>query len=51
MVVKLWNPFHEDGIKNPSHWPGVVGISGPVGLAAAIMMGQIYHRARRFSIS
>jgi spermidine/putrescine transport system permease protein len=46
--VKLWN--HRammDGIKNSVIIGlGVVAISVPVGLAAAIMMGQIYHRAR-----
>ena len=46
--VKLWN--HRammDGIKNSIIIGlGVVAISVPVGLAAAIMMGQIYHRAR-----
>lgn len=46
--VKLWN--HRammDGIKNSIVIGlGVVAISVPVGLAAAIMMGQIYHRAR-----
>jgi spermidine/putrescine transport system permease protein len=45
---KLWN--HRammEGLKN-SFWIGigVVAISVPVGLAASIMMNQIYHRAR-----
>ncbi len=46
--VKLWN--HRammEGLQN-SIWIGigVVAISVPVGLAASIMMNQIYHRAR-----
>lgn len=46
--VKLWN--HRammEGLQN-SIWigVGVVAISVPVGLAASIMMNQIYHRAR-----
>jgi spermidine/putrescine transport system permease protein len=46
--VKLWN--HRammEGLQN-SFWIGlgVVAISVPVGLAASIMMNQIYHRAR-----
>ena len=45
--VKLWN--HRammDGIKNSIVIGlGVVAISVPVGLAAAIMMGQIYYRS------
>jgi spermidine/putrescine transport system permease protein len=46
--VKLWN--HRammEGIRNSVIIGlGVVAISVPVGLAAAIMMSQIYHRAR-----
>ena len=46
--VKLWN--HRammEGLRNSIIIGlGVVAISVPVGLAAAIMMGQIYHRAR-----
>ncbi len=46
--VKLWN--HRammEGLRNSINIGlGVVAISVPVGLAAAIMMSQIYHRAR-----
>lgn len=46
--VKLWN--HRammDGLKNSIVIGiGVVAISVPIGLAAAIIMSQIYHRAR-----
>ena len=46
--VKLYNDRQMmDGLKNSFIIGfGVVAISVPVGLAAAIIMGQIYHRAR-----
>ena len=46
--VKLWEDRQMmDGLKNSFVIGlGVVAISVPVGLAAAIIMGQIYHRAR-----
>ncbi|WP_374371914.1 ABC transporter permease [Dongia sp.] len=46
--VKLWNHRNMmDGLKNSIIIGlGVVAISVPVGLAASIIMSQIYHRAR-----
>lgn len=46
--VKLWNHRNMmDGLKNSVIIGiGVVAISVPVGLAASIIMSQIYHRAR-----
>jgi spermidine/putrescine transport system permease protein len=46
--VKLWNHRNMmDGLKNSVIIGiGVVAISVPVGLAASIIMNQIYHRAR-----
>jgi spermidine/putrescine transport system permease protein len=46
--VKLWNDRNMmEGLKNSIIIGlGVVAISVPVGLAAAIIMNQIYHRAR-----
>lgn len=48
--VKLWNHRNMmDGLKNSVIIGiGVVAIAVPVGLAASIIMSQIYHRARSF---